>query len=146
MVERFTESQIDEFKECFCLFDGDSDGMISENELGLIMRSLGENITHSEIAAFMKKAGKQKVRFPEFLRMMAEQRGKNINTEHEILAAFTALDRKKTGVVSRKQLQHLMTGTGDKLTTGEFDQMLKDLKLDRSATISYTDLVRAVTH
>ncbi len=32
--------------------------MISENELGLIMRSLGENITHSEIAAFMKKAGK----------------------------------------------------------------------------------------
>lgn len=32
--------------------------MVSENELGLIMRSLGENITHSEIAAFMKKAGK----------------------------------------------------------------------------------------
>ena len=59
------------------------------------------------------------MRFPEFLRMMAEQRGKNINTEHEILAAFTALDRKKTGVVSREQLQHLMTGTGDKLTLGE---------------------------
>ena len=64
-------------------------------------------------------SGKQKVRFPEFLRMMAEQEGKNINTEHEILAAFTALDRKKTGSVTRKQLQHLMTETGDKLTTGE---------------------------
>lgn len=64
-------------------------------------------------------SGKQKVRFPEFLKMMAEQGSKNINSEHEILAAFTALDRNKTGTVSRKQLQHLMTGTGDKLTTGE---------------------------
>jgi len=51
--------------------------------------------------------------------MMAEQSGKKINTEQEILAAFTALDRNKTGTVSRTQLQHLMTGTGDKLTTGE---------------------------
>lgn len=47
-----------EFKECFCLFDGDSDGMVTEKELALIMRSLGENITHVEIAEFMKKAGK----------------------------------------------------------------------------------------
>ncbi|RMX59953.1 hypothetical protein pdam_00001118 [Pocillopora damicornis] len=120
MVEQFTESQIDEFKECFSLFDGDSDGMITEQELALTMRSLGENITHVEIAALMKKAGKQKVRFPEFLKMMAEQHKKNLNSEREILAAFTALDRNKTGVVSRKQLQHLMTGTGDKLTPAEF--------------------------
>lgn len=49
-----------EFKECFSLFDGDSDGMITEQELALTMRSLGENITHVEIAALMKKAGKIK--------------------------------------------------------------------------------------
>ena len=49
---------LSEFKECFSLFDGDSDGMVTEKELGLIMRSLGENITHFEIEEFMKKAGK----------------------------------------------------------------------------------------
>lgn len=32
--------------------------MVTENELALIMRSLGENVTHTEIAALMKKAGK----------------------------------------------------------------------------------------
>lgn len=47
-----------EFKECFNLFDGDSDGMVTEKELALIMRSLGENITHFEIAELMRKAGK----------------------------------------------------------------------------------------
>ncbi|XP_068742618.1 calmodulin-like isoform X1 [Montipora capricornis] len=161
MVERFTESQIDEFKECFSLFDGDSDGMVTEKELGLIMRSLGENITHFEIEEFMKKAGKQKVRFPEFLKMMAEQTGKMINTEKEILAAFTALDRDKTGSVSRTQLLHLMTGSGDKLSREECDQMLRDLGLEHSSSIQYaafllsflgelsrivSNLVRAVTH
>ncbi|XP_067035391.1 uncharacterized protein [Acropora muricata] len=115
MVERFTESQIDEFKECFNLFDGDSDG-------------------------------KQKVRFPEFLKMLAEQTGKMIGTEKEILAAFTALDREKTGSVSHSQLQHLMTGTGDKLGTEEFDHMLRDLGLEGCDRIQYTDLVRAITH
>ena len=34
--------------------------MITEQELALTMRSLGENITHVEIAALMKKAGKIK--------------------------------------------------------------------------------------
>ena len=53
-------SYLPEFKECFTLFDGDSDGMVTEKELALIMRSLGENITHVEIAEFMKKAGKCK--------------------------------------------------------------------------------------
>ena len=53
-------SYLPEFKECFTLFDGDSDGMVTERELALIMRSLGENITHVEIAEFMKKAGKCK--------------------------------------------------------------------------------------
>lgn len=64
-------------------------------------------------------SGKQKVSFPEFLKMVAEQTGKMISTEKEILAAFTALDREKTGSVSRSQLQHLMTGTGDKLGSEE---------------------------
>lgn len=120
--------------------------MVTEKELGLIMRSLGENITHFEIEELMTKAGKQKVRFPEFLKMLAEQTGKMISTEKEILAAFTALDREKTGSVSRSQLQHLMTGTGDKLGTEEFDHMLRDLGLEGSTSIQYTDLVRTITH
>lgn len=32
--------------------------MVTEKELALIMRSLGENITHFEIAELMRKTGK----------------------------------------------------------------------------------------
>jgi len=39
-----------------------------------------------------------------------------------------------------------MTGTGDKLGTEEFDQMLRDLGLEGCASVQYTDLVHAITH
>lgn len=44
-----TEEQVAEFKEAFCLFDKDLDGRITEEELGIVMRSLGQRPTESEL-------------------------------------------------------------------------------------------------
>jgi len=38
-----------EFKEAFSLFDKNGDGLISSNELGIVMRSLGQNPTDAEL-------------------------------------------------------------------------------------------------
>ena len=38
-----------EFKEAFSLFDKDGDGTISINELGTVLRSLGQNPTEQEL-------------------------------------------------------------------------------------------------
>ena len=40
---------ISEFKEAFALFDKDGDGTISANELGAVLRGLGQNPTKSEL-------------------------------------------------------------------------------------------------
>jgi len=43
MCNRVTNfCQIEEFKECFQMFDKDGDGTITTKELGTVMRSLGE--------------------------------------------------------------------------------------------------------
>ena len=40
---KLTPKQIEEFKECFQMFDKDGDGTINTNELGTLMRSLGNH-------------------------------------------------------------------------------------------------------
>ncbi|XP_032223351.2 calmodulin [Nematostella vectensis] len=145
MAERFKETEIDEFKECFSLYDGDNDGFIGKDELELVMRSLGEPVTYLELEKIMKDSGKEKLRFPEFLKIMAEQKARSVNTRQEILAAFQACDLRKTGTVTKKELRKIMVNTGERIGKQEFDQMLHDFHLDRSSSICYTDLVCALT-
>jgi len=40
---------VPEFKEAFSLFDKNADGTISSKELGIVMRSLGQNPTEAEL-------------------------------------------------------------------------------------------------
>ena len=44
-----SEEQIEELKETFSLFDIDKDGLISTQELGKMMNTLGENPTEAEL-------------------------------------------------------------------------------------------------
>ena len=44
-----------EFKEAFSLFDAKGNGSISDQDLGVIMRSLGQNPTEKEIEEMIKE-------------------------------------------------------------------------------------------
>lgn len=44
-----SEEQVAEFKEAFMLFDKDLDGRITATELGIVMRSLGQRPSETEL-------------------------------------------------------------------------------------------------
>ena len=47
--EQLSEIQIAEIREIFTLFDKNSDGYVNTNELGTIIRALGQNPSNSDI-------------------------------------------------------------------------------------------------
>lgn len=49
MTNKFTSEQVEEYREAFDLFDKDGDGSITTSELGVVMRSLGQEPTVKEL-------------------------------------------------------------------------------------------------
>merc|ERR1712224_782116 len=75
MEERLTEEQISEFKKAFLLFEKDGDGTIAIKDLGMLMRSLGQNPTETKLRDMIDKAeaeGNGTIDFPGFLSLMVQ--------------------------------------------------------------------------
>lgn len=72
IIKQLSPEEIDEFKEAFMMFDKDGSGTINTKELGVAMRSLGQNPTEQEILEMINEIdldGNGIVEFPEVSRL-----------------------------------------------------------------------------
>ena len=96
--DKLTEEQKAEFREAFSLFDKDGDGCITVQELGIVMRSLGQQPTEAELLEMINEVdadGDGTIDFDEFLEMMY-QKMKGLDDEEEIREAFKVFDKNGT--------------------------------------------------
>ena len=76
MAKELSETQIEELREAFLLFDKNGDGTITTVELGTAMRSLGQNPTKEELQEMINEVdedGNGTIEFDEFLVMMSKK-------------------------------------------------------------------------
>ena len=74
---QLTEEQIQELRDGFSLFDKDGNWTINSNELGTVMRSLGQNPTEAELTNMIGEAdpdGKGKITFDVFLSLVSKRK------------------------------------------------------------------------
>eukprot|EP00112_Aurelia_sp_Birch-Aquarium-sp1_P020479 Seg529.8 transcript_id=Seg529.8/GoldUCD/mRNA.D3Y31 product=Calmodulin protein_id=Seg529.8/GoldUCD/D3Y31 len=148
MAENFSPEEIEEFKECFSLYDRDGDGQISIDQLKLVMRSLEQCPTQTDIHEIARKSGKSKISFPEFLDVLLTFKTKSKkHWKDEIYEAFKAYDTKGAGYISMKDLRHVMLRTGEKLAPQEFEYLLYQAGISKSATqVNYQELAQSFEH
>ncbi len=48
-MDTFTQEQLNEYQRAFQMFDEDGDGHLDTNELKLLLKSIGQNLTKLEI-------------------------------------------------------------------------------------------------
>jgi len=141
-----TEDQIEEFKEAFALFDKDGDGTISVDELGIVMRSLGRNLSKEDLMVMIAEVdedGSGEIEFPEFLRLIVSKM-QNTDSVDEMREAFLVFDRDKSGSVSASELKHVMNNLGEQVTDEEVEEMIKAADADGDGELSFDDFLQFI--
>uniref|UniRef100_A0A0K0CZI4 Calmodulin n=1 Tax=Angiostrongylus cantonensis TaxID=6313 RepID=A0A0K0CZI4_ANGCA len=139
-LEGINEEELIEYKEAFRLFDKDGNGSISSKELGVAMRSLGQNPTEQELLDMVNEVdidGSGTIDFPEFCQMMkrmnkARKRALPFqeNDSEMIREAFRVFDRDGNGYITAEEFRYFMTHMGEQFSDQEVDEIIAEVDID----------------
>ncbi|KAI9900855.1 hypothetical protein N3K66_005117 [Trichothecium roseum] len=143
MAEQFTADELAHFREAFNVFDSNGNGQITKEDLGRVMRSLGQKPSDAELQDMLNEVDLDQsgaVDFQEFLQMMSKK-GSKTSMEQELQEAFKVFDADGTGTISREELKHVMKSIGEQLSEEEIDEMLRIADKDGDGHIDYNEFV-----
>lgn len=141
--EKFTDVELEKFKEAFVFFDRDGDGTIKVEDVGLAMRSMGALISNQEVKLLMKKYDPENIGtidLNDFIACMAEVINKPDN-ESEIRNAFAVFDKDDNGLLPVEEMRHVLARIGDPLNQDEVTNFLNILDIYGDGYVRVDDLV-----
>ncbi len=144
IVDNLTHEQIIEFREAFQAFDKDGNGSITTKELGTVMRSLGQNLSETEIKEVIDEVDEDKngtIDFQEFLSLMARKM-KITDKEDELIDALKILDLDGTGKISKYRLRYIILSTESGFTGDEIEELMKITEIDEDGNIDLHDFIK----
>ncbi|XP_028814150.1 calmodulin-like protein 4 [Denticeps clupeoides] len=148
MAKFLSQDQINEFKECFSLYDKKQRGKIEANDLITVMRCLGASPTYKEVERHLhiqKIDRNGELDFSTFLIIMHKQIQQE-DPRTEILEAMRMTDKQKKGYILASDLRAKLTGLGEKLTDREVDELFRDAGVGPDGYIHYENFARKFTH
>ncbi|XP_050055586.1 neo-calmodulin-like isoform X5 [Aphis gossypii] len=114
------------FQEAFRLFDKDGDGSITKEELGRVMRSLGQFAREEELETMLQEVdidGDGAFSFQEFVEIVYNMGGTAEKTadqeEKELRDAFRVFDKHNRGYISASDLRAVLQCLGEDLSEEE---------------------------
>ncbi|XP_057624311.1 calmodulin-like protein 4 isoform X1 [Chionomys nivalis] len=128
MAKFLSQDQINEYKECFSLYDKQQRGKIKATDLLVSMRCLGASPTPGEVQRHLQTHGIDKhgeLDFSTFLTIMHTQI-KQEDPKKEILLAMLMADKEKKGYIMASELRSKLMKLGEKLTHKE-DEAVTDI-------------------
>ncbi|CAG7726573.1 unnamed protein product [Allacma fusca] len=146
---KITKTQMKEFREAFGFFDKDGDGSITKDELGIVMRSLGQFASEEELKEMLKEVdinGDGTFSFDEFVQIVTNYAGGTSVTdeEQELRDAFRIFDKHNRGYISASDLRAVLHCLGEDLSEDEIEDMIKEVDVDGDGRIDFNEFVRAL--
>jgi len=135
----------EEFQETFQLFDNRGDGKIQMNQVGDVLRALGQNPTEAEVKKLTQSHRQdERISFEVFLPMYSSiSKNKSSDTAEDFIEGLRHFDKDGNGYISAAELRHLLTTLGEKLSDEEVEQLVTGHE-DSQGNVNYEEFVRAV--
>jgi len=135
----------EEFQETFQLFDNRGDGKIQVNQVGDVLRALGQNPTESDVKKLTQNHRQdERISYEVFLPMYSSiSKNKNTDTAEDFIEGLRHFDKDGNGYISAAELRHLLTTLGEKLSDEEVEQLVTGHE-DSQGNVNYEEFVRAV--
>ena len=117
-----------EIKEIFMLFDNNSDGFVSTQQLGTLVRAINLNPTEAEVNEMQKKVDPNGTgRFSvESLEELIRVRPKETDTLEDVTEALKVFDVDKDGKIPITEFLELMNKFGEAIPEQEIREILGD--------------------
>ncbi|XP_032664057.1 calmodulin-like isoform X2 [Odontomachus brunneus] len=148
-----SKSQMKEFREAFRLFDKDGDGTITKEELGRVMRSLGQFARAEELRTMLQEIdidGDGNVSFEEFVEIVSNIGASTAaptdqhQEEQELRDAFRVFDKHNRGYITASDLRAVLQCLGEDLSEEEIEDMIKEVDVDGDGRIDFYEFVHAL--
>ncbi|XP_015115512.1 caltractin [Diachasma alloeum] len=145
-----SKAQMKEFEEAFNLFDKDRDGSITKEELGRVMRGLGQFARTEELRTMLEEIdtdGDGNVSLVEFVKIVsnignasaAQQTNlsQEEQEEQELRDAFRVFDKHNRGYITASDLRAVLQCLGEDLSEEEIEDMIKEVDEDGDGRIDF---------
>ena len=119
---------IEAFKEAFSKFDVDGDGTITTDELGTVMRSLGQNPTEAELKELIEEVDDDKsgtLDFDEFLNCMADKMMSTLDMDAELMEVFKGMDKNSNDGLTANEIKILLESHGERSDDADIAEFMK---------------------
>ena len=134
------EELVAEAREAFNLFDKDSAGSIRTCDIGLVLRSLGFNLSDTDLETMEDEIDPEKlgyVKFHDFEKLLTKAVviSKASSAEARKVIKTLGVGLRELGIATNTEfvtihdLKHLLTRIAEKMSADEFSEMCRDLDI-----------------
>eukprot|EP00979_Chaetoceros_neogracilis_P014509 scaffold4677_cov232-Chaetoceros_neogracile.AAC.1 len=141
------ESEVEDLREAFELFDTDGNGTIDTNELKAAMQNLGfdaKNHTVYQMISDIDRNGTGDINFDEFLDLMTVKLGDN-DSEEEVRKVFNLFDDDKTGYITIQNLKRVAKDLNENMSDADLLEMIERADSDQDGQINFEDFYSIMT-
>merc|ERR1712018_997303 len=102
------------------------DGMIPANQVGEVLRALGQNPTEADVRRLVQNQKTEgRVSFETFLPILQAVSQKKISdTVEDFVEGLRHFDKDGNGFISSAELRHMLTSLGEKMTEEEVESLI----------------------